>query len=67
MKKHKIKEIVAGSIAEEMQIESGDYLVSINGEEIKDILDYKFQIFDEYITVVIEKANGEEWELEIVN
>ena len=65
MKKHNIKEIVAGSIAEEMQIESGDYLVSINGEEIKDILDYKFQIFDEYITVVIEKANGEEWELEI--
>ncbi|MBQ9314180.1 MAG: DUF512 domain-containing protein [Clostridia bacterium] len=63
--KHKIKEIVHGSIAEEMQIESGDYLVSINGEEIKDILDYKFQIFDEYITVVIEKANGEEWELEI--
>ena len=63
--KHKIKQIVPGSIAEEMQIEAGDYLVSINGEEIKDILDYKFQIFDEVITVVIEKANGEEWELEI--
>ena len=63
--KHKIKSIVPGSIAEEMQIEAGDYLVSINNEEIKDILDYKFQIFDEYITVVIEKANGEEWELEI--
>lgn len=63
--KHKIKEIIPGSIAEEMQIEPGDYLVSINNESIKDILDYKFQIFDEYITVVIEKANGEEWELEI--
>lgn len=63
--KHKIKSIVAGSIAEEMQIEPGDYLVSVNGEEIKDILDYKFQIFDELITVVIEKANGEEWKLEI--
>lgn len=63
--KHKIKSIVAGSIAEEMQIEAGDYLVSVNDEDIKDILDYKFQIFDEFITVVIEKANGEEWELEI--
>lgn len=63
--KHLIKEIVAGSIAEEMNIEAGDYLVSVNEEEIKDILDYKFQIFDECITVVIEKANGEEWELEI--
>ena len=48
-----------------MEIEPGDYLVSINDEEIKDILDYKFQIFDEYITLVIEKKNGEEWDLEI--
>ena len=63
--KHVIKDVVPGSIAEEMQIEAGDYLVSINNEEIKDILDYKFQIFDEYITVVIEKSSGEEWELEI--
>lgn len=65
MRKHIIKDIVPGSIAEEMEIESGDYLVSINDEEIKDILDYKFQIFDEYITLVIEKKNGEEWDLEI--
>ena len=65
MKKHLIKDIVPGSIAEEMEIEPGDYLVSINNEEIKDILDYKFQIFDEYITLVIEKKNGEEWDLEI--
>lgn len=63
--KHLIKDIVPGSIAEEMEIEPGDYLVSINDEEIKDILDYKFQIFDEYITIVIEKKNGEEWDLEI--
>lgn len=63
--KHLIKDIVPKSIAEEMEIEPGDYLVSINDEEIKDILDYKFQIFDEYITLVIEKKNGEEWDLEI--
>lgn len=63
--KHIIKEIVPGSIAEEMQIEPGDFLVSINNEEVKDILDYKFQIFEEYITAIVEKANGEEWELEI--
>lgn len=63
--KHKIKQIIENSIAEEMGIEPGDYLVSVNGEQIKDILDYKFQIFDEQITVTIEKANGEEWDLEI--
>lgn len=65
MKKIPIKEVKRGSIAEEMEIEAGDYLISVNNEEIKDILDYKFQIFDENIIVTIEKANGEEWDLEI--
>lgn len=65
MKKIPIKEVKRGSIAEEMEIEAGDYLLSVNNEEIKDILDYKFQIFDENIIVTIEKANGEEWDLEI--
>ena len=41
--KHKIKDIVPESIAEELNIEPGDYLVSINNEEIKDILDYNFK------------------------
>ena len=65
MKKIPIKEVQKGSIAEEMEIEAGDYLLSVNQTEIKDILDYKFQIFDEEITIEIEKANGEEWELDI--
>ena len=38
MKKIPIKSIIKGSIAEEMEIEAGDYLLSINSEEIKDIL-----------------------------
>lgn len=65
MKKIYIKGILEGSIAEEMEIEAGDYLLTINDTEIKDILDYKYQIFDEYIVVMIEKANGEVWDLEI--
>ncbi len=65
MKKIPIKDIQKNSIAEEMEIESGDYLLSINEQEIKDILDYKFQIFDDFITVQIEKKDGEIWDLEI--
>ena len=65
MKKIPIKGITPNSIAEEMEIEPGDFLISVNDTEIKDILDYKFQIFDEYIVVTIEKANGEVWDLEI--
>lgn len=65
MKKIYIKDVLSGSIAEEMEIEAGDYLLSINDTEIKDILDYKYQIFDEYIVVTVEKANGEVWDIEI--
>lgn len=53
------------SIAEEMGIEPGDILITINNNYIKDVLDYRYFIQDEYIEVVIKKPNGEEWELEI--
>ena len=65
MKKIPIKDVLPDSIAEEMEIEAGDYLLSINDTEIKDILDYKYQIFDEYVVVTIEKPDGEIWDVEI--
>ena len=36
---HIIKKVVKGSIAEELEIEPGDRLISIDGNEIKDVLD----------------------------
>ena len=62
---HLIKSVQPGSIAEELEIEAGDKLISINDSEIEDVFDYHFFVNDEYLTLVIEKANGEEWELEI--
>ena len=41
------------SIAEEMGIEPGDILITINNNYIKDVLDYRYFIQDEYIEVVI--------------
>ena len=64
---HIIKSIAKGSIAEELEIEPGDKLISIDGNEIKDVLDYRYYINAEAFTMVIEKANGEEWELDIEN
>lgn len=63
--KNKVVKILPGSIAEEMEIEVGDKLISINNTEIKDIIDYKFLMADEFIAVQIEKKDGEVWELEI--
>ncbi|MCR5282535.1 MAG: DUF512 domain-containing protein [Lachnospiraceae bacterium] len=62
---HCIKTVVPGSIAEEMEIEPGDILVSIGGQKIRDVFDYRFYVKDEYLEVLIRKPNGEEWELEI--
>ena len=44
---HVIKEVYPGSIAEEMEIEPGDILVSINNEVIEDVFDYRYLIKDE--------------------
>lgn len=62
---HKIISVQSGSIAEELEIEPGDFLLSINEKEIKDIFDYRFYCNEEYLTVIIRKSYGEEWELEI--
>ena len=52
-------------VAEELEIEPGDELVSVSGKEIEDILDYHYLMNDEYVELLIRKSNGEEWELEI--
>lgn len=62
---HLITVVYLGSIAEEMEIEPGDYLLAINDKEIKDVFDYRYMIKDEYIEVLIRKSYGEEWLLEI--
>ena len=62
---HVIKKVDEGSIAWEMEIEPGDILLKINGEEIEDIFDYQFMIQEEYIEVLVQKPDGEEWLLEI--
>ena len=64
-KKHIINTIEPGSIAEEMELEPGDELISINGQKIGDVFDYHYLIHDEYLVALFKKANGEEWELEI--
>ena len=65
MIKHEISKVIKNSIADKMGTCIGDFLCSINGEEVRDILDYRFRIQDESLLVEIEKADGEVWELDI--
>lgn len=62
---HIVKAVLPGSIAEELEIEPGDCLLSMNGNEVEDVFDYHFYANDEELTVLIRKPCGEEWELEI--
>ena len=62
---HIIKDVLPGSIAEELEISAGDKLLAINDQEIEDVFDYHFFANEEYLTVLIEKPDGEQWELEI--
>ena len=62
---HKIKAVEPGSIAEELELEPGDVLLQINGQTAEDIFDYHYLINEEYVELLIRKADGEEWELEI--
>lgn len=64
-KEHIVKFVDVDSIAEELGVEPGDKLVSVNGIEIEDVFDYQYLVHDEEILLLIEKQNGEEWELEI--
>ena len=65
VKEHVIKTIEPGSIAEELELEPGDVLVSVNGQPVKDVFDYHYLINEEYLEILVRKADGEEWELEI--
>ncbi len=60
-----IKKVASGSIAEEAGVEPGDILLGINGSDVSDMIEYRFLTTDEYITILIRKASGEEWEIEI--
>jgi putative radical SAM enzyme (TIGR03279 family) len=60
-----IERVIPGSIAAEMEIEPGDRLVAINGQELRDVIDYNFFAADPELTLEIVKGDGEVWEVEV--
>lgn len=63
--KHVISVVQPGSIAEELELEPGDILLSVNEQKIEDVFDYRYLMNDEEILLEIRKKNGEIWELEV--
>lgn len=60
-----IKEVLPGSIAEEIGLKPGDIVKEINSKSLQDIIDYQYLVADEELTLNVLKANGEEWFVEI--
>ena len=49
---HKVARVIQGSIAEELEREPGDVILSINGQEIEDVFDYHYLVNDEYLELL---------------
>ena len=62
---HIISKVLPGGIGEELELEPGDALLSINGQQVEDVFDYRYLMNDEFVTLLVRKKNGEEWELEV--
>lgn len=55
-----ISAIHQGSLAEELELVPGDKIISINGQELTDIIDLSFALADEEIEMLVEHTNGEQ-------
>ncbi len=62
----RIKKVDLDSIGKEVGLEKGDILLEINGEQIRDIVDYRwFAAEEDLVLKVLKGAGGRIWEIEI--
>ena len=61
----RIMEVVPNSSADKAGIQSGETLVSMNGKEIYDVLDYRFHETNRHLTLVLRNDKGEERTVEL--
>src|SRR6267143_268335 len=61
-----IATVAPASLGAELDLEAGDRIMKVNGQPVRDYLDFRFQTGGETELVVdVRKTNGEEWELNI--
>ncbi|HBC94639.1 MAG TPA: DUF512 domain-containing protein [Pelotomaculum sp.] len=60
-----IAQVLPGSIAAEMELAPGDRLISMNGSEVRDLIDFRFFETEENLTIEVLTAAGEEWVLDV--
>ena len=61
-----IADVLADSLGAEMDLESGDRIIKVNGRVVRDYLDFRFQTAGETELVFeVRKKSGEDWEVEL--
>ena len=63
----KIKSVIPHSPAARHFIKAGSTLISVNGHEIHDVLDYQFYIDEDELELLIEKSNGHRRNVKLKN
>ena len=58
VRKHMISRVLPDSIAEELGLEPGDRLVSVNGQPVEDVFDYRYLMNEELVVLLVEKPDG---------
>lgn len=53
-----ISEVLNDSIAQELELQKGDKIISINGEKPQDMIDYRYMMCCEDVEIEIEHTNG---------
>lgn len=54
-----VSSVVEGSIAEELEINSGDEILTIDNTKMQDMIDYNFLCKSDFLSIEIKKYNGE--------
>ena len=53
LRKHMISRVLPDSIAEELGLEPGDRLVSVNGQPVEDVFDYRYLMNEELVVLCL--------------
>ncbi len=60
-----VSKVIEGSIAEELEIQAGDEILSIDNSKMLDMIDYNFLCKSDFLTIEIKKTSGEIEEIEL--
>ncbi|HZS43491.1 MAG TPA: DUF512 domain-containing protein [Blastocatellia bacterium] len=62
----KIIDVAPGSLGAELELQPGDTILSVNGRQLRDFIDFRFCAGSEdEVTLEVIRADGEKWQLEV--